>query len=602
MYTTSFVFSHRSGGSYMIKRIKVLLNDPELDFQSKSFVLLSVIALIGLFLAMISGIILGQSFMANLSVFIEFVLFTLIFLWAIYRNAIGKAMILISAFLIFVFLPFAFFTSGGAAGGTPVWFAFTTLYVVMTLSGRPKKFFLVCNLIVVIICWCIGYYYPDTITEFSRKEAFFDSFFTLLIVGVVMTALLSYQALLFRRENERVNNQKKEIEELNNSQKRFFSSMSHEIRTPINSILGLNEVILRQKDASDEIKNDADAIQGAGKMLLALVNDILDFSRIEARRMDIVPVQYRLANIMSEIVNMISLQVREKGLTLSADIDPDVPSMLTGDEIRIRQIIINLLNNAVKYTESGSVSIKIRSEETGKDRINLIIMVSDTGIGIREEVLPILFDAFSRMDREKNRKIEGTGLGLSIVKQLTDLMDGDIRVDSIYGQGTTFTVTLPQEVADHEKTGKINIMEHASRSYTYESMFTAPEADILVVDDIKMNLMVVKKLLRETKVRIDTASSGTEALDLTLKKRYDVIFMDHLMPEMDGIECLKYIRNQTGGMCADAPVIVLTANVGGENNELYNEAGFDEILAKPVSGNSLEEVLLRFIPRDKIDR
>ncbi len=602
MYTTSFVFSHRSGGSYMIKRIKDLLNDPELDFQSKSFVLLSVIALIGLFLAMISGIILGQSFMANLSVFIEFVLFTLIFLWAIYRNAIGKAMILISAFLIFVFLPFAFFTSGGAAGGTPVWFAFTTLYVVMTLSGRPKKFFLVCNLIVVIICWCIGYYYPDTITEFSRKEAFFDSFFTLLIVGVVMTALLSYQALLFRRENERVNNQKKEIEELNNSQKRFFSSMSHEIRTPINSILGLNEVILRQKDASDEIKNDADAIQGAGKMLLALVNDILDFSRIEAGRMDIVPVQYRLANIMSEIVNMISLQVREKGLTLSADIDPDVPSMLTGDEIRIRQIIINLLNNAVKYTESGSVSIKIRSEEIGKDRINLIIMVSDTGIGIREEVLPILFDAFSRMDREKNRKIEGTGLGLSIVKQLTDLMDGDIRVDSIYGQGTTFTVTLPQEVADHEKTGKINIMEHASRSYTYESMFTAPEADILVVDDIKMNLMVVKKLLRETKVRIDTASSGTEALDLTLKKRYDVIFMDHLMPEMDGIECLKYIRNQTGGMCADVPVIVLTANVGGENNELYSEAGFDEILAKPVSGNSLEEVLLRFIPRDKIDR
>ncbi len=585
----------------MIKKLRELLNDPELDFQSKSFVLLSVIALIGLFLAMISGIILGQSFMANLSVFIEFVLFTLIFLWAIYCNAIGKAMILIAAFLIFVFLPFAFFTSGGAAGGTPVWFAFSTLYVVMTLSGSPKKFFLVCNLIVDIICWCIGYYYPETITEFTRKEAFFDSFFTLLIVGVVMTALLSYQALLFRRENERVNNQRKEIEELNNSQKRFFSSMSHEIRTPINSILGLNEVILRQKDASDEIKNDADAIQGAGKMLLALVNDILDFSRIEAGRMDIVPVQYRLANIMSEIVSMISLQVREKGLTFSADIDPDVPSILTGDEIRIRQIIINLLNNAVKYTESGSVSIKIRSEETGQDRINLIIMVSDTGIGIREEVLPDLFDAFARMDREKNRKIEGTGLGLSIVKQLTDLMDGDIKVDSTYGQGTTFTVTLPQEVSDPKKIGNINIMDHASRNYIYESMFTAPEADILVVDDIKMNLMVVKKLLRETKVRIDTASSGHEALDMTLNKRYDVILMDHLMPEMDGIECLECIRNQSGGMCTDVPVIVLTANVGGENNELYNEAGFDEILAKPVSGNSLEETLLRFIPRDKID-
>ena len=585
----------------MIKRLRELLNDPELDYQSKSFVLLSVIALIGLFLAMISGIILGQSFAANLSVFVEFVLFSAIFLWAIYRNAIRKAMLLITAFLIFVFLPSAFFTSGGAAGGTPVWFAFTTLYVVMTLSGRPKKFFLVCNLIVVIICWWIGYTHPETITEFTRKEAFFDSFFTLLIVGVVMTALLSYQALLFRRENERVSNQKKEIEELNRAQNRFFSSMSHEIRTPINSILGLNEVILRQDDASDEIKNDAGAIQGAGKMLLALVNDILDFSRIEAGRMDIVPVQYRLDGLMSEIVNMILLQAKEKGLTFSAHIDPDVPSVLIGDEIRIRQIIINLLNNAVKYTESGTVNIEIRSVETGDDRINLIISVSDTGIGIREEVLPILFDAFSRMDREKNRKIEGTGLGLSIVKQLTDLMDGDIKVDSTYGQGTTFTVTLPQEVSDPKKIGNINIMDHASRNYIYESMFTAPEADILVVDDIKMNLMVVKKLLRETKVRIDTASSGHEALDMTLNKRYDVILMDHLMPEMDGIECLEYIRNQSGGMCTDVPVIVLTANVGGENNELYKEAGFDEILAKPVSGNSLEETLLRFIPRDKID-
>ncbi len=585
----------------MIKKLRELLNDPELDYQSKSFVLLSVIALIGLFLAMISGIVLGQSFAANLSVFIEFVLFTAIFLWAIYRNAIRKAMILIAAFLIFVFLPSAFFTSGGAAGGTPVWFAFTTLYIVMTLSGRPKKFFLICNLIVVIICWWIGYTHPETITEFTRREAFFDSFFTLLIVGVVMTALLSYQALLFRRENERVSNQKKEIEELNRAQNRFFSSMSHEIRTPINSILGLNEVILRQDDASDEIKNDAGAIQGAGKMLLALVNDILDFSRIEAGRMDIVPVQYRLDGLMSEIVNMILLQAKEKGLTFSAHIDPDVPSVLIGDEIRIRQIIINLLNNAVKYTESGTVNIEIRSVETGDDRINLIISVSDTGIGIREEVLPILFDAFARMDRKKNRKIEGTGLGLSIVKQLTDLMDGDIKVDSTYGQGTIFTVTLPQEVSDPKKIGNINIMDHASRNYIYESMFTAPEADILVVDDIKMNLMVVKKLLRETKVRIDTASSGHEALDMTLNKRYDVILMDHLMPEMDGIECLECIRNQSGGMCTDVPVIVLTANVGGKNNELYNEAGFDEILAKPVSGNSLEETLLRFIPRDKID-
>ena len=206
-----------------------------------------------------------------------------------------KAMIIITAFLIFVFLPAAFFTSGGAAGGTPVWFAFTTLYIVMTLSGRPKAVFLILNLLVVIVCWGIGYTHPEAITEFSRKEAFFDSFFTLLIVGVVMTALVSYQARLFRRENDRVNSQKKEIEELNHAQNRFFSSMSHEIRTPINAILGFNEVILRQEDASEEIKNDASNIQGAGKMLLSLVNDILDFSKLDAGRMDIVPVEYRVS-------------------------------------------------------------------------------------------------------------------------------------------------------------------------------------------------------------------------------------------------------------------------------------------------------------------
>ena len=585
----------------MVRKIKSMLSDPDLDYQSKSFVLLSVIALIGLFIAMISGILLGQAFSANLSVFIEFVLFTGIFLWAIYHNGIKRAMIIISFFLVFIFLPAAFFTSGGAAGGTPVWFAFSTLYVVMTLSGRPKVFFLISNLLVVIICWWIGYTRPETITEFTRKEAFYDSFFTLLIVGVVTTALVSYQALLFRRENERVNRQKKEIEDLNRSQSRFFSSMSHEIRTPINSILGFNEIILRQDEASEEIKNDASNIQSAGKMLLALINDILDFSRMEAGRMDIVPVNYRISEMMSEIVNMILLRAREKGLSFDAVIDPDTPSLLYGDEIRIRQIIVNLLNNAVKYTDSGSVGIRIESENAGDDRIKLIISVTDTGIGIKPEVLPVLFDAFTRMDQEKNRYIEGTGLGLSIVKQLVDLMDGEVRVESVYGEGSKFTVVLPQEVSDPQRIGYINIMDHATKHNTYRSMFTAPEADVLIVDDIKMNLMVEKKLLRETEIRIDTATGGKEALELTLKKRYDVILMDHLMPEMDGLECLECIRSQPDGMCKDVPVIVLTANAGDENKNMYSEVGFDGQLAKPISGRALEEALLRFIPQKKIN-
>ncbi len=586
----------------MIKRLRILLNDPDLDYRSKSFVLLSVIALVGLFIAMVSGILLGQSFMANLSVFVEFTLFSLIFLWAIFYNAIKKAMIVISVFLIFVFLPVAFFTSGGASGGTPVWFAFGTLYIIMTLSGKLKKIFLACDILVVTGCWWIGYSRPETITEFTRKEAFFDSYFTLLIVGAVMTALISYQAILFHRENERVNRQKKEIEELNRSQKRFFSSMSHEIRTPINAILGLNEVILRQDDASDEIISDAANIQGAGKMLLAIINDILDFSKLEAGHMDIVPTDYRVTDMMSEIVSMIARQAKEKGLSFKVEIDPDTPSVLFGDEIRVRQIIVNLLNNAVKYTDSGSVKIHIEAKDVEEKKANLVIIVSDTGMGIKQEVLPKIFDAFARMDQEKNRYIEGTGLGLSIVKQLVDIMGGDISVDSIYEQGTTFTVTLPQQVTDAKKTGNVNIMDHVAQRNTYRSMFTAPDADILIVDDSVVNLTVETKLLRETKIKIDTASSGKDALELTKRKRYDVILMDHFMPEMDGLECFRLIRSQSDGMCWEVPVIVLTANAGAEDKEIYIEAGFDGLLVKPVSGRSLEETLIRYIPEEKVNK
>ena len=584
----------------MIKKIKSLLNNPDLDFQSKSFVVLSSIALIGLFSALISGFILGQSLMANLSVLIECLLFTGIFLWAIYRNRIKTAMILISFFLVFIFLPSAFFTSGGAAGGTPVWFMFSSLFIILTLSGKPKIIFLVSDIIIVSLCWWTGYTHPETVTEFSRTEAYFDSYLTLLIVIIVMTLLISYQALLFRRENDRVNRQKKEIEELNLSQKKFFSSISHEIRTPINTILGLNEVILRQEGLSEEIKNDAGNIQGAGKMLLAIINDILDFSKMEAGRMDIVPMDYRVSDMLSDIANMIDLRAKEKGLSFEVDLDPETPSVLWGDEIRIKQIIINLLNNAVKYTSTGTVRLEIQSENAGDNRIELIICVSDTGIGIRQEVIPTLFDAFKRADQERNRYIEGTGLGLSIVKQLVDLMGGEVSVDSVYGEGSTFTVQLVQRVVDPREVGKIDVTDREIMQPKFNNMFTAPEASLLIVDDSKMNLIVEEKLLRGTQIMVDTAVSGADALELTRKKRYDVILMDHFMPKMDGLECFEKIRSQVDGKCTDIPVVVLTANAEAENREVYEKAGFDGYIIKPVSGSTLREALIKYLPKDKI--
>ena len=233
--------------------------------------------------------------------------------------------------------------------------------------------------------------------------------------------------------------------------------------------------------------------------------------------------------------------------------------------------------------------------------IVLIISVSDTGMGIKQEVIPTLFDAFKREDQEKNIRIEGTGLGLSIVKQLAELMEGEVRVESIYGQGTVFTVRLSQEIADSQKIGKIDLNDQVKRKKSYQSMFTAPEAEILIVDDSKMNLTVEKKLLRDTKIKIDTATSGAEALELTVKKKYDVILMDHFMPEMDGPECLGRIRSQEHGMCKNIPVIILTANAKGENQEMYKAAGFDAFLVKPISGVKLEEALMQYIPQEKIN-
>lgn len=379
--------------------------------------------------------------------------------------------------------------------------------------------------------------------------------------------------------------------------------MSHEIRTPINSILGLNELILRDVNASDEVIKEANGIAGSGKMLLALINDILDFSKIEAGSMDIVPVDYKVGSLLSEVVNMVWIKAEEKGLKLEVSIDPGVPSVLYGDEVRIKQILINLLNNAVKYTKEGSISLHMESEDVGEESVLLRIAVSDTGMGIKSDALPYLFDAFKRVDEEKNRYIEGTGLGLSIVKQLIDLMDGDISVNSVYGEGSTFNVVVKQGVTNAERIGNLNIHNYGSaKRSAYESSFRAPEARILIVDDNEMNLEVEKKLLVDTGMTIDTVIDGNAALELTLSYQYDVILMDHLMPEMDGIECMEEIRTQTGGLNNFTPVIVLTANAGSENKALYRRVGFDGYLIKPISGESLEEMLALHIKSEKLIR
>ena len=422
-----------------------------------------------------------------------------------------------------------------------------------------------------------------------------------LLVRVALGVSFMYLEFVVRERIITLESQKKEISDLSTAQNRFFSSMSHEIRTPINTIIGLNEMIMREK-VSDEVAEDAANIRAASNMLLHIINDILDMSKITSGQMKLTPVAYHPGNMLSDIVGMLWMRAKEKGLKFEVEIAPDIPSELYGDEVRIKQILINLLNNAIKYTKEGSVTLSIQNNGITDGVADIIYSVTDTGMGIRKESLPYLFTAFKRVDEEQNRYIEGTGLGLSIVKELTELMGGSVTVNSVYTQGSTFVIEIPQSVTDFSTIGKLEFEKKhdTNTSGSYRSSFEAPDAKVLVVDDNESNLLVVSKLLRDTLVKIDTATSGAAALELTQENEYDVILMDHLMPEMNGIECFHKIKDQVGGASKNARVVALTANAGSEMRKLYSEEGFDGYLVKPVSPVDLENELERLLPKNLV--
>ena len=427
----------------------------------------------------------------------------------------------------------------------------------------------------------------------------FGNFIVFSVFQIAMGVTMLYTKYRLHEQLATAARQHSEIEMLNKAQNSFFSNMSHEIRTPINTIIGLNEMILRE-DVSDEVIEDAVNIKAAGKLLLNLINDILDMSKFQSGRMQLLIEPYRTGDMLSDIVGMLWIRAKDKKLDFNVDVSPEIPAELVGDEVRIKQILINVINNAIKYTKEGSVSLTVQCEMKEDKTCNMIYMVSDTGIGIKSEDIPYLFSAFKRVDETATKHIEGTGLGLSIVKQLVDLMGGKITVNSVYKKGSTFIIEIPQRIEREGAVGNYDFSKtgSAGRKKEYLPKFEAPEARILVVDDNEANLMVAGKLLRDTKVRIDTATNGNDALRKTLNIKYDVIFMDHLMPEMDGIECRRRIKEQTGGRCRECPIIILTANADEENRALYSRENFDGYLAKPVSGDALENELYNHLPKE----
>lgn len=488
-------------------------------------------------------------------------------------------------------------------------------------------------MIVVIFCsiggLVLGGWMRDMMNQGLRNsyERLYDIITVILFIislflsAFVVAIIIAVNLAEKMTENEEFLEARIIAERSNEAKSEFLANMSHEIRTPINAILGMNEIVLRESIETESvlprdretiravfgnIRTYAGNIDSAGKNLLSIINDILDFSKIEAGKLKIVNAEYQLSSVLNDVSNIIVFKAGSKDLEFNVEIKENLPDNLIGDEVRVRQIITNLLNNSVKYTDFGSIKLAVSCDHEGEflqgETISLVIAVSDTGIGIRPEDIGNLFKKFERMDLKRNITVEGTGLGLAITHSLVESMGGTIDVKSEYGKGSTFTIVIPQQVVSAEPVGdfRVKFEKSIQMSKIKSGMFTAPDARILIVDDTRMNIEVAVGLLSHTKIKIDSVMGGREALELTDSEKYDVILLDQRMPEMDGTETLQKIREQKTAVNLDTPIICLTADAVSGAREKYMSEGFTDYLTKPVDGISLEKILIKYLPEEKV--
>lgn len=580
-------------GAGPMKRIKEMISRmyrEDLEIQHKLLNLMLSAIFVGGLVSLVITVFLHQGAEVILSVVLMITIIATSLWLANKKNGKPRLAAFLVVFAANMFLfPFMYFTSGGLASGMPVWFVLGLTFSWLLLKGKIGTIMYVFNLVVAVVCMLLELQYPEMVSAMDKKTAICaDVIQSVVVVTCIFGCIFKYQTYVYEK-------QKKALEKANKAKSEFLANMSHEIRTPINVVLGYNEMILRESKESQTATN-ALKVQAAGQTLLSLVNDILDFTAIEQGKLKLKKDSYDIQKVLQDVFVYAQYCAGEKGLKLGLTVEPAIPRVLAGDAVRLMQIMENLISNAVKYTKEGSIEVCIKWKEKEDKEGVLCFSVKDTGIGMKPEDVERISESFIRFDKNRTRNIQGIGLGLTIITRLLYAMGSKLSVESEIGKGSTFSFEVVQNVVDTEPIGEIVWTDLKAPTRKEEEQFEASQARILVVDDNEMNLDLFKGMLWKTKLQIDTAMNGEEAIACVKEKVYHLIFMDHMMPVMDGMTAMQKMR--AGKLCEDTPIIVLTANAVSGAKKEYLDAGFDDYLSKPVLSDKLMLLLKKHLPQE----